>query len=42
VGRAKKNRIKHLRKDDGQITKERNEMENMTLGNFSASVQGRS
>jgi hypothetical protein len=30
VGRAKKNGIKHLRKDDGQITKERNEMENMT------------
>jgi hypothetical protein len=29
VGRAKKNKIKHMKKDDGQITKDRKEMGDM-------------
>jgi kynurenine formamidase len=34
VGKAKKNRIKFLKKDDGQVTKEKGEMEQMTRDFF--------
>jgi hypothetical protein len=40
AARSKKNRIKSLKKDDGPVTKEQQEMELMTRAFFSRSVHG--
>jgi hypothetical protein len=41
AGRAKKNRIKMLKQDDGMVTKDKGEMENMA-DTFSGFIHGRS